>query len=36
MKVFTESIISEMKATNENKSSGILCTLVGPCMEFGA
>lgn len=35
MKVFTESIISEMKATNENKSSGILCTLVGPCMEFG-
>ena len=36
MKVFTESIISEMKTTNENKSSGVLCTLVGPCMEFGS
>lgn len=36
MKVFTESIISEMKTTNENKTSGVLCTLVGPCMEFGS
>ena len=36
MKVFTESIISEMKTTSENKSAGVLCTLVGPCMEFGA
>ena len=36
MKVFTESIISEMKTTNENKTAGVLCTLVGPCMEFGA
>lgn len=35
MKVFTESIISEMKTTNENKISGVLCTLVGPCMQFG-
>ena len=36
MKVFTESIISEMKTTNGSKTSGVLCTLVGPCMEFGA
>ena len=36
MKVFTESIISEMKTTNENKRPGVLCTLVGPCMEFGS
>lgn len=35
MKVFTESIISEMKTVSENKAKGILCTLVGPCMEFG-
>lgn len=35
-KVFTESIISEMKTTNENKTPGVLCTLIGPCMEFGA
>lgn len=36
MKVFTESIISEMKTTKENNRPGVLCTLVGPCMEFGA
>lgn len=35
MKVFTESIISEMKTTNENKTPGVLCTLTGACMQFG-
>lgn len=35
MKVFTESIISEMKPVNGSKSAGVLCTMSGPCMEFG-
>ena len=34
MKVFTESIISEMKPTN-NKPSNALCIVEGPCMQFG-
>lgn len=36
MKVFTESIISEMKVSdNKNDDSKILCVLEGPCMQFG-
>jgi len=36
MKVFTESIISEMKPTKDsNKSAGTLCVMTGPCMQFG-
>lgn len=35
MKVFSESIISEMKPT-ASTSSNVLCTLTGPCMEFGS
>lgn len=34
MKVFTESIISEMKPTN-SKPSNALCIVEGPCMQFG-
>lgn len=35
MKVFSESIISEMKPTNRTSTSA-LCVVEGPCMEFGA
>lgn len=34
MKVFTESIISEMKPTNSNPTNA-LCIVEGPCMAFG-
>ncbi len=34
MKVFTESIVSEMKPTNSNPSNA-LCIVAGPCMQFG-
>ena len=34
MKVFSESLISEMKPTNE-KPSNALCIVEGPCMQFG-
>ena len=36
MKVFSESIISEMKPVSNSKSAGILCVVSGPCMEFGS
>ena len=35
MKVFTESIVSEMKPTNNNPSNA-LCIVEGPCMQFGS
>lgn len=37
MKVYTESIISEMKLTESSNTPlpGTLCTVVGPCMQFG-
>lgn len=35
MKVFTESIVSEMRPTN-NKPSNALCIVEGPCMQFGS
>lgn len=31
MKVFTESIVSEMKPTNSNPSNA-LCIVAGPCI----
>ena len=34
MKVYSESIISEMKPTNTNPSNA-LCIVEGPCMQFG-
>lgn len=34
MKVFSESIISEMKPI-KSTSPNVLCTLSGPCMQFG-
>lgn len=34
MKVFSESLISEMKPTNE-KPANALCIVEGPCMQFG-
>lgn len=34
MKVYSESIISEMKPTNTNPSNA-LCVVEGPCMQFG-
>lgn len=34
MKVFTESIVSEMKPTNSSPSNA-LCIVEGPCMQFG-
>ena len=34
MKVFSESIVSEMKPV-ANTSSNALCTVVGPCFQFG-
>lgn len=37
MKVFTESIISEMKPSkNTSCSPGTLCVMSGPCMQFGS
>lgn len=36
MKVYTESIISEMKPVKPNGSSSALCFLEGPCMQFGS
>ena len=37
MKVFTESLISEMKPTEtSNKPSSVLCVMTGPCMQFGS
>jgi hypothetical protein len=36
MKVFTESIVSEMKPVENSKSPGTLCIMSGPCMQFGA
>lgn len=35
MKVYTESIISEMKPIKPSGSSSALCFLEGPCMQFG-
>ena len=35
MKVFTESLISEMKVS-DNSNSNALCVLEGPCMQFGS
>lgn len=35
MKVYTESLISEMKPVNCDKGSGTLCVMQGPCMQFG-
>lgn len=35
MKVFTESLMSEMKVTGTDKSPNALCVLEGPCMQFG-
>lgn len=34
MKLFTESVISDMKPTN-TKPSNALCIVEGPCMQFG-
>lgn len=36
MKVYTESIISEMKPVKPSNDSSALCVLTGPCMQFGA
>lgn len=36
MKVYTESIISEMKPVKSNENSSALCIVSGPCMEFGS
>lgn len=35
MKVYTESIISEMKPVKSTENSSALCIVSGPCMEFG-
>ncbi len=35
MKVYTESVISEMKPVANSKSPGTLCVMAGPCMQFG-
>lgn len=35
MKVYTESIISEMKPVKPSDGSSALCFLEGPCMQFG-
>lgn len=36
MKVYTESIISEMKPIKPSGNSSALCFLEGPCMQFGS
>ena len=36
MKVYTESIISEMKPVSDAKQPGTLCVMVGPCMQFNS
>lgn len=35
MKVFSESIISEMKREQPDNKGNVLCYLNGPCMQFG-
>lgn len=35
MKVYTESIISEMKPVKPSNGSSALCFLEGPCLQFG-
>ena len=35
MKVFSESLISEMKPVTDGASNGALCIMTGPCMQFG-
>lgn len=35
MKVFTESIVSEMKPINSGESNNVLCYVEGACMQFG-